>query len=298
MERLVDPVVADLQVEYGAAARAGAFWRSRWIRLAGCVAFLKIIAVCTWERLMGAHSQWTVADQTALGRAVVLSAMTIVVFTLLLLVPEFLTYWPASQWWAIGYEIPQTLPMTIPFGFTLGVVLATGARSASRRLAWTLLALATLCSFASYVAGALIAPVAQTALREVLRYDGPIGHGAEVSLSPRHARVLAVATQMRWAFACATLVLALLMITLITRRRMSRPALVVSALVAMFGYYALSLGTMTLGFDGKLSVVSAAWLPNLAVVDVATAIAMVVRRNTSAQPSALSPEPSALSPQA
>jgi hypothetical protein len=35
MERLIDPVVADLQCEYAAAQTRRQVWRSRWIRLTG-----------------------------------------------------------------------------------------------------------------------------------------------------------------------------------------------------------------------------------------------------------------------
>ena len=35
MERLIDPVIADLQCEHGEAIRRGQVWRSRWIRMAG-----------------------------------------------------------------------------------------------------------------------------------------------------------------------------------------------------------------------------------------------------------------------
>ena len=37
MERLIDPIVADLQAEYGDEVRQGRVWRSRWIRVAACL---------------------------------------------------------------------------------------------------------------------------------------------------------------------------------------------------------------------------------------------------------------------
>src|SRR5882757_7530451 len=73
MERLVDPVVADLQTEHGAATSAGRIWKSHWIRLAGLVAFLKVIAVCGWRGAVHGHLDWTPDDRRALIRVIVFS---------------------------------------------------------------------------------------------------------------------------------------------------------------------------------------------------------------------------------
>jgi hypothetical protein len=48
MERVIDPLIADLQREHGEAVRRGLMWRSRWIQIAGWFAFLKVIVFCTW----------------------------------------------------------------------------------------------------------------------------------------------------------------------------------------------------------------------------------------------------------
>ena len=39
MERVVDPLLADLQKEHAEAIRRGRVWKSRWIRLAGISSF-------------------------------------------------------------------------------------------------------------------------------------------------------------------------------------------------------------------------------------------------------------------
>src|SRR5206468_3086669 len=53
MDRLIDPIVADLQTEYADATRRGRVWRSRWIRLAGCVAFLKAASLYACQNSLG-----------------------------------------------------------------------------------------------------------------------------------------------------------------------------------------------------------------------------------------------------
>jgi hypothetical protein len=50
MERLIDPVLADLQCEHHEAIRCGWRWRSRWIRLRGYAAFWRAIGLHAVER--------------------------------------------------------------------------------------------------------------------------------------------------------------------------------------------------------------------------------------------------------
>ena len=45
MERLIDPVIADLQVEHAEAVQNGRAWMRRWIRFAGGFVCLKALAV-------------------------------------------------------------------------------------------------------------------------------------------------------------------------------------------------------------------------------------------------------------
>ena len=46
MERLIDPVIADLQAEYAEAIRDGRTWRS-WVALiVGYIAFAKVFLLC------------------------------------------------------------------------------------------------------------------------------------------------------------------------------------------------------------------------------------------------------------
>ena len=51
MDHLIDPVVADLQAEYGLAVRDGRTWRRRRVLVAGYVAFVKVFGLCGWNRV-------------------------------------------------------------------------------------------------------------------------------------------------------------------------------------------------------------------------------------------------------
>ena len=45
MERLIDPVIADLQCEHGDAIRRGQIWRGRRALVNGYMAFWKVVAI-------------------------------------------------------------------------------------------------------------------------------------------------------------------------------------------------------------------------------------------------------------
>ena len=84
MERVVNPLLADLQKEHAEAIRRGRVWKSRWIRLAGYVVFLKTIAVCGAE---AARRDWTVDDRSAMSRTLAVSLAATAAGTILLTVP-------------------------------------------------------------------------------------------------------------------------------------------------------------------------------------------------------------------
>jgi hypothetical protein len=57
-------VTADLQAEYCHAVQHGRVWRSRWVRIAGYTAALKVIALCGWEQVMRIPEGWTARNGT------------------------------------------------------------------------------------------------------------------------------------------------------------------------------------------------------------------------------------------
>ena len=87
MERLIDPVLADLQCEYAAAQTRGQVWRGRWIRLAGYVAFWKVFGMHTAVRTVPAAREWLVADDRAIGRTLGGATVVATVVTALLMLP-------------------------------------------------------------------------------------------------------------------------------------------------------------------------------------------------------------------
>src|SRR5438093_7286953 len=87
MERLIDPVLADLQCEYAAAQTRGQAWRGRWIRLAGYAAFWRVFGMHTAMRTVPATREWLVAEDRAIGRSLGGAIVVATVVTALLMLP-------------------------------------------------------------------------------------------------------------------------------------------------------------------------------------------------------------------
>src|SRR5438093_5891640 len=146
MERLIDPVLADLQCEYAAAQTRGQVWRGRWIRLAGYVAFWKVFGMHTAVRTVPAARDWLAADDRAIGRA--LSGVTVVatVVTAVLMLPPLRmlirtandgrAYPPLTSGemgWLFLYMIPAALTIGIALGVPFGVLWGLRGRVLSSR---------------------------------------------------------------------------------------------------------------------------------------------------------------------
>jgi hypothetical protein len=131
MERLIDPVLADLQAEYSNAAQRGRVWRSRWIRIAGYTALLKAISAYGWEQLIRIPQEWTLDDHVTLNRAIGFCLLAIIGATLLLVAPVWRSL-GFSQTKMLMYIVPQALGLAVPLGLTIGIVCGLGWGGASR----------------------------------------------------------------------------------------------------------------------------------------------------------------------
>ena len=315
MERLIDPVVADLQAEYGHAVRQGRVWRSRRVRIGGYVACAKAIAVYGGERLMRTTYDSTADDRRALGRTIGWSVMAMVAVTLLMVVP-FLPRIPTllSRLHEIGglpgkeignallvSLISQALPIAVPVGLTVGIFCGLGGREVSRRLTPAILAVAVLCSLASFALLAWIVPAATQAYRVAIFGSShhPIDWMNELTLGGLRGQidlsmhgqmlpvgvnpgVLAFSYYLRWSLSCASFALALFALSVVTRRRFGRWRLGGSACGAFLCYYLLLWGARDLGIHGTVPAFAAAWFPNVVFVLVSIAMMTIGSRRSHA----------------
>src|SRR5205807_6472380 len=76
-------------------------------------------------------------------------------------------------------------------------------------------------------------------------------------------RVLAFAYHERWAFSCATVILALFAASIGYRRSTGRASLFIFAAVGLFGYYVLLFFGGAAVLHGTVPAFAGAWLPNV-----------------------------------
>jgi hypothetical protein len=284
MERLIDPALADVQLEYGDAVAEGRRWWSRWIRLAGYFAVLSIIALCQYEQTV---AQWRGSEARVFARAVGCGAAGLLVTALLLISPPAIEGVPVSQ---LPYLLPQALPLAIPVGVTLGVFCGLGGAFASWRLKGATIALALAASAGSLTATAWMIPAAGQAFVEHVRSrtgrEVTVAKGvvemttSELRLTidsltqsgrTREARTIAFAYYLRWALPCAPLALAIFALAAIPRRPARRWIPMATACGACVSYYCLLAAADIVSRHSVLPIAAFVWLPNAAFV-VASAL--------------------------
>ena len=300
MERLIDPLVADLQTEYADAIRHGRVWRSRRVRMAGYIAFVKVMAFTACEASMQTLHDGAADDRQVLRRTIGFSIFDIIVATLGLLVVVFLV---EREWTPVGldsrvrllvYLIPQVLPLAIPVGLLVGILRGLAGRAVSRRSHVAVLVMALVCSAASFATLAWMIPVAEQAFsRSFVGRDAVKGpqemtiselrqridsYAATPMAGSRMVRALKFSYYQRWALSSATLVIPLFALSLVPRRYAGRlnPFWVVVGIC--FVYYQLLNFARETGTSGALPVFVAAWLPNVVFMLGAAALLVAAAR--------------------
>jgi hypothetical protein len=294
MERLIDPALTDIQVEYRNAIAQGRVWRSRWIRMAGYVAFVKVLALYGSERTV---RDWSVDDGQAFARTLGLSIAAFTLTAVLLISPAVGGV-PTNL---VLYLIPQALPLAIPVGIALGTFCGLGGRVVSFRLKGASLALALACSAGSLASTIWFIPAANQGYRVSVAEHLRLPAGKQVTLTAgaiemnmgdlrrtvdalaqsgrtREARKMAFGYYIRWALPCAPFVLALFALSVTPRRPVRRWILAAAACGACLSYYLFLLAADFAARRTLLPIVASVWLPNLVYAVVSSGLMIVSPR--------------------
>jgi hypothetical protein len=273
MERLIDPVVADLQVEYAEASRTGRVWRRRWVRTVG---YASLLYVAT--RPLRVFLALTFALTVLLALPPILKADVKIVGT------------------SAVYLIPEGLVLAVPMALTLAIAWAGRSTRQSPRA--TIIA-GVVCSIFMFVTLAWIMPSANQAFRVSLTREfnqfappppGPsemsIGQVREQMKSTRtvnaETRDLQLGYYWRWALSCASLPLTLLMLGL-RQRGASRRFMLLAGVSILFGYYVLLFVSRAYMLSSSmLTPAAAAWMPNVVVTLIAAMMTIRSRRQVVA----------------
>jgi hypothetical protein len=283
MSGLVDPIIADLQMEHAAAVLDGHRWKAAWIRIAACVALLRALPL----RATG-HGQWS--------RALRLSSASML---LLMLVFVMVNLSSVSGWTQGSQEmlvlllIPAALGMAFPVGFTVALLYGLARRGASRPVVVAVLASAMVCSTGSILALGWIVPATNQAFREeaagrsvrkgtnelTLPELRELVHSASApaDLLPQGGNAIAVSYYGRVAFACAPIALGLFALAVMARSRVER-VVSGSAVLAAYFVYMFTLDSATgRAWSSALTPPVASWLPNLTVMALSMSMLLVSR---------------------
>jgi lipopolysaccharide export LptBFGC system permease protein LptF len=271
VERLIDPMVADLQTEYRAAARRGR-WHTRTVAWRGYLAFWKALAL---HCVMRAVEPSPAASSGSL-RMLACSLGAFFVMTALMVAPPMIEFnyigGRTEKLWLMALLVPQALPLSIPMGICVGIVCAMrGRRPTSRHLAAVLL-IAAVATFAVWTMLEWGVPAANQEFRETIATR--LNNGQHVELEPglnelglsrlaQRSDPRAIrAYRLFWSICFATPALAVFALGVSARVRRFMSAVVLSFAIIVLYWFFLTIVDEPVR-AGTLSTV-VVWLPNIA----------------------------------
>jgi lipopolysaccharide export LptBFGC system permease protein LptF len=293
MERLVDPVIADIQTEHDTALRSGRRWRAIAIHVSGCFIFWKAIA---WHSLRaGPQSLWSdiAAEKTFLRPVIAVFLVTFVAVALVLAALSMRGIFLRTQSGVALtlLALPQAIPISVPIAVGFGIACGVADRGFIAARARTVMALAIVAGFLAFIA-ILTLPAANQAFRVLIarqiQHPTPevsITRGPnELSLSElaRHSRRFHIGESApvvrtylwiyhtRLALPAAAIAVSILEIGLWSRLK-GRGRRALATLLALGVYWAvLGLGAQNASLPPALT----AWAPNAVLSAVGVALLM------------------------
>lgn len=159
LERVVEPVIADLQNEYAAVSHRAPVKRAE-VLLTGYAAVLVNIVISAAETLVAVNGEGRAVSRTLLwAAAITVSASGLVVILTLAIVPGLSPYY-------VSLMAALVLPIAMPVGVTLGIAFALGGGALSRRTTRAMVATAVIAASISFGMTLLSPPVASQSFRQ------------------------------------------------------------------------------------------------------------------------------------
>jgi hypothetical protein len=295
VERLVDPIISDLRIEYTASAGRSA-WRRRAVLLRAWFGFWKALAA---HAILSIGRPSGAGERDVFRRALGFSCAGFAMVTLLLALPPLvdgirLNGGTVRRLTFAATLIPQALPISIPIGVCIGIMSAIRAGTLTRRdfLATLTIAFTAACLVWVVVEWGL--PWGNQTFRDMT--IAAVTDGRVVHIEPglnelgfsglaRRTDVAAVRhSHLLWALSVAAIPLGVFTLSIAARvRRTAARALLI--LVTVFAYYAiLWVSDSSLRHGAPVPV---AWMPN--VVFLAAGLILLWRQSAITEPAAETP---------
>lgn len=269
VDRLVDPIIADMRIEYAAAS--GSWWRRRSVLLKAYLGFWKALAIHT---ALSTRSRSEPGEQAVFRRVIGFSVLGFALITLLLVVPPLLgglsvMTGKVRQVLLALTLVPQALPISIPIGVCIGIMSAIRAQTLTRRHFFGTLRIGCTAACLVWAITEWALPRGNQEFRDMMiaeQTDGRVVH-IEPGLNELGFSGLARRTDLKavrhyhllWAlsFAASPLAVFTLAVAARVRRTASRAFLI---LVTVFAYYAILWVSESSLSQGAPVLV--AWAPN------------------------------------
>jgi hypothetical protein len=308
MEHVIDPLLADLQAEHRDALRDGFVWRARWVRLAGYFVFLRTVALVGWAEATGINVDRAVDDRHATGLVIQLTVAVVMAASLLIAVPALVHASRLHLLRAMPNVVVANsltlLPITLPVGLMFGVLFGLRPYALSRGVIRSVLAMACVCAFASFVLSGWVLPLTRDAAVSASNAKLPLRprvgpdqltspeliheatvdkqmaidarDAAEGRIMMKRSREFAATFEARWALTLGALSLPLFALMMVagSRERLFLCGAGCTAVV-VFGYVLTAAGSAFR--SGIFPAFAVVWLPNLGITALMVA-ALVLRR--------------------
>jgi len=195
MDRLIDPMIADLQHEH---ATTSGWWERCWILVKGYAAFLTVLAICVAVETTGTlHAR---SSDAAMRRGLASACGVMLFLTGLLATPPLVQSLSRGNQivWPLLLLLPQALPLSLPVSLLVGVVYGLHGRIPTRTVRRTVVLIGLVGSLASFATITWLVPAANQAFRVTIA-KSVVVHGMN-EVSPSSVREQAVADRNEGRF--------------------------------------------------------------------------------------------------
>ena len=283
MERVIDPIVADLQCEYDARLAGGRVWRARLSLLRSYVALGRATFQLGVRRAWDPHAGHPRSD---MARTCIVAALAAVVMTVALVIPPLLTWprWrgdPGFTALLLVTLLPQALPLSIPAGLCVAVLWAMRGEVATWRRVGIVLGIALACTVIVWAVLEWLMPTANQGFRELVAARLSDGRAVTLERGPNELGLSRLSErsdpaavrqyQVLWAICFASAPLGLLAVAL--ARYVRRAASAVALALALCNFYCVILWICAASKAGPtLATLGPAWAPNVVCVLLGSAL--------------------------
>jgi hypothetical protein len=307
MDRLIDPVIADLQCEHEHATRRGQRWGRRWMLVEGYLAFWRVLALhvpVIWTRRV--TGEWAASDHSAVARALGSAALTMIILTAVFIAPPLqgVARLGGHMAWLLFLLLPQSLPLSLPLSLCVGMLYGLRDRPVTIAVRRAILVIGLAASLASFATITLLIPAANQAFRVTIAGQHVVRGVNEMSVASLREQALAkkhdgrldqagsllFSYHARWALVGAALVFALfgLGVTALRAGRVATAGIgAIGCVVYVTYFFELKYVSSSVFSDERVAL-GLAWLPNILLI--LTSMAFLSATHDARLPDQLSEE--------